>query len=356
MAGRTATTRKKQKENLPKGIRKLSNGKYIADVTINGVRRTATRSTLEEAIIAHRELSQTAPSSPKRASTAANVTNLSDRWTLEQAYERTRALCWIGRAWEPAARNHYKELVLFFGGPSRYIDTITLDHIDSFVDSLLEKGNSNGTINRKLAVLSKMFNVAHERGKLPNIPKIPRRKEAKHRIRFLTPEEETTMHRLFRQMGYTDHADAMLVLLYTGFRLSECWRLECRDVDLEKGTITAWKTKNGNPRTIPIVDKIRPIIERRMQMNPGGRLFPKAESNQGFENAWRKVKEQMGLSNDKQFIPHALRHTCASRLAQAGVGMIVIKEWMGHNSINTTARYTHLAPRSLSEAAKILSL
>ncbi|MFR7889291.1 MAG: site-specific integrase, partial [Bilophila wadsworthia] len=144
--------------------------------------------------------------------------------------------------------------------------------------------------------------------------------------------------------------------LYTGFRLGECWRIECRDINLELGTITAWKTKNGHPRTIPIVDKIRPILERKIfEAGENGKLFPTAD-NRWFESAWNRIKRLLGLEKDVQLVPHALRHTCASRLAQRGVSMMVIKEWMGHSNIKTTMRYTHLSPKDLQEAAKIFSL
>ena len=131
---------------------------------------------------------------------------------------------------------------------------------------------------------SRILRTAVERGKLAAMPKIPRRKEAKHRIRFLSAEEENRFITTFMQFGYHHHAEAFLILLYTGFRTGECWRLECRDIDLLHGTITAWKTKNGNPRTIPIVERIRPILERRMreEADASGRLFPQG-TNIWFE-------------------------------------------------------------------------
>lgn len=59
----------------------------------------------------------------------------------------------------------------------------------------------------------------------------------------------------------------------------------------------------------------------------------------------------MRLSFDAQFTPHCLRHTCASRLVQSGVGIRVVQEWLGHKTIQMTMRYAHLSPTSLHEAA-----
>lgn len=342
-----------KKEKLPKGIRQLPNGKFIADVCIRGNRRTKTATTMEEAIIARQTLMKTIPAPspsgfPSRSKGA-------DGWTLKQAYERTKSLYWEDSAWAYKVDSNFKSISAYFG-ETIPIKEITLDAIDGFVATLLTKRNSNGTINRKLAVLSRILRTAAERGKLESIPKMPLRKEAHHRVRFLSVEEENAFVKTYVQCGYATHADVFLILLYTGFRLGECWRIECRDIDLEHGTITAWKTKNGHPRTIPIVQKIRPILERSMQEVGGsGKLFPYG-NNRWFETVWTRVKKLLGYGDDTQLVPHALRHTCASRLAQRGVSMMVIKEWMGHSNIKTTMRYTHLSPTDLQNAAKILSL
>ena len=58
----------------------------------------------------------------------------------------------------------------------------------------------------------------------------------------------------------------------------------------------------------------------------------------------------MGLSNDDQFVFHATRHTCATRMVDASINIFVIKEWMGHKRIETTLRYAHVRPENLDEA------
>jgi site-specific recombinase XerD len=62
----------------------------------------------------------------------------------------------------------------------------------------------------------------------------------------------------------------------------------------------------------------------------------------------------MGLGEDNQFVPHALRHTCASRLVQRGVPLKVVQEWLGHKTILTTMRYAHLAQSNLMSAMQVL--
>ena len=62
----------------------------------------------------------------------------------------------------------------------------------------------------------------------------------------------------------------------------------------------------------------------------------------------------MGLLEDDQFVPHMLRHTCASRLVSKGIQLPQVMLWMGHRNIQTTMRYSHLAPKDLDGAAKAL--
>ena len=144
------------------------------------------------------------------------------------------------------------------------VESITTDQIDAFVRHCqTAKGNSGATVNRKLSCLSRVLRTAHERGKLAVLPRMPRRSEGEHRVRFLSHEEEARLTIILQRLALPDVADAVLCLLYTGFRCGELWRLERRDIDLERGTLTAWKTKNHHPRTIPLVEKLRPIIARR---------------------------------------------------------------------------------------------
>ena len=347
---KVSTTSTTKPETLPRGIRLHKSGKYLVDVCVNKKRKTKTFDTLEEAIKS-RELLLTDTKAEAEAEYNASPEN---DWTLEYAIKRTFQLVWEGKDSARTCEFNSEAAVKFFG-PDMRIRLITLDRIDSYVEHLLDSGNSGSTVNRKLSCLSRILRTAQERGKIKSLPKMPRRREGTHRVRFLSPAEEQRVLDTADYLGYQDHKDAITMLIYTGFRCSELWRLERRDVDLQHGTITAWKTKNGNPRTIPIVAKIRPIIEGRMEdaADDTSRLFPTA-SNDWLRQVWDKIRLHLGFDKDSQFVPHMLRHTCATRLAQKGASMMIIKEWMGHSAIQTTARYTHFAPKDLLNAARLL--
>lgn len=361
-----ATTASKK---LPKGITKTPSGTYRVNVMIDGKRKGKTYATLDEAkqglkatrtAIATDE--NTSAMYETLSSQAALTNNGGDNtagggaggWTLQEAVDRTFQTAWNGMASERTNMFNSQAAIKFFG-PTYPVSKITLDRIDEYMAHCQSIGNSNSTVNKKLMCLSRVMRTAHERGKLKAMPKIRLKKEPQNRIRFLSEQEESRLLTTLAQFGYLDQRDAVECLLYTGFRCSELWRLEKRDVDFTHGTITLWRTKGGRPRTVPIVDKIRPILETRCVQcaNDSEKLFP-GSNNDWLRWAWERVREHMGLASDPQFVPHMLRHTCATRLAQGNVPMRTIKEWLGHSSITTTARYTHFAPTDLTNAAKVL--
>lgn len=329
--------------DLPKGIRPHKSGGYIVDLTRNGKRTTIVCKTPEEAIARRLALMEAAKATPKvRAG-----------WTLLDAYNRTHTLCWQGTGGEQAATINARTAMTFFG-PDTPVKAITQERVGDYLVHLMQSGLSGSTINRKLSALSRCLRTALEHGKLDFLPKMPKRREGEHRIRFLSGEEEERLLEAIEALGYGQElSDVVLCLLYTGFRLGELWRLEVRDVDMVNNTLTTWKTKSHRARTIAITDKIKPVIARRCKEVKEGRLFP--YDNMWIRTRWDRVREFMGLSDDEQFVPHMLRHTCATRLARGGTSLRVVKEWMGHASIQTTMRYAHFAPSDLASAAKTLS-
>jgi integrase len=101
------------------------------------------------------------------------------------------------------------------------------------------EGLANGTINRKLAALSKMLAVAVERQGLSHKPKLPRMREGIGRIRYLTADEERVLLGLLGQWSMPDHVDAVTVLVDTGLRVGELFRLTARDVDQKVSAVPA---------------------------------------------------------------------------------------------------------------------
>ncbi len=327
---------------LSAGIRQRKNS-FLVDVTVNGIQRTKTCSSLEQAKLAQAEL---------RAEMLKDTggVNGDPTWTLRQALDKTIEVAWQDKLDSVnLARNG--ELIVSILGPATPISKVSVEIIDALVEKMLKQGKANGTINRKLAALSKMLTVAEQRGKLSARPHIARLRESESRIRFLSKSEEVTCLSILDMWGKDEHSEVLCVLIDTGMRPSELWRVTSQDFD-EK-VINIWKTKNHKARSIPMTGRVGDILLRRAALvGKNAVLFP--YNNYWFTHAWDRMKQHMGLQDDEQFIPYALRHTCVSRLVQRGVSLKVVQEWAGHTNIITTMRYAHLCPTNLLDAVKVL--
>lgn len=345
MANSSNKKRKAASARLPKGIRIHHTGRFIVDVCVNGTRKTRTAATLEEAVRLRDVLAQEIQN--------AVAIESGDAWTLKEAYERTCATVWDDNRGGTASSKSAVRNIMNFMGSDTAVQDITLDRIDGYVATLVQRGLGNGTINRHLMNLSRVLRTAYERGKLDRMPKIKLRKTPQHRIRFLTEDEEIRLFNALDLLGYHEQRAFFLVLLYTGFRCGELMALRDTDVNLETNTITIWKSKGGRPRTIPVVSKIQDVIIPRARTGQG-LLFPTCTKGI-ITYSWSKARHMLHLDDDKQFIPHMLRHTCATRLARAGVPLPVIQAWLGHADIKMTMRYAHFAPSDLLTAADVLA-
>lgn len=74
------------------------------------------------------------------------------------------------------------------------------------------------------------------------------------------------------------------------------------------------------------------------------------------QNAWRWVRKEMELLKDKEFVSHALRYSCAGRLVNQGIDLYVVKEWLGHSTIQVKEKHAHLTPEKLTHAVKALKM
>lgn len=248
---------------------------------------------------------------------------------------------------------HKRNVTAFLAEISDFIKRNNIeDANDDLVDRLVihyrSKGNSNATINRKLAAFYKLLRRAERAGLIKRLPTYVRLPEKNARVRFLTRDEE---HVLLRKLGARDEAyrDLCIFLIDTGARVGEA--LNLRHGDVHNGKATFWVTKSGRSRTVPLTD--RAVVALANHRHRAGGPFARV-MYQRFRYHWNAVKKDMGLRDDKQFVPHMLRHTCASRLVQAGIDLRRVQTFLGHQTIQMTLRYAHLATDDLDQCVLAL--
>jgi integrase len=231
------------------------------------------------------------------------------------------------------------------------LNAIGKKHMHKMSDILAERGTADSTANRYRAVLRSILRFY----KLPH-DFINMDPEIEGRIRIISDTEEQQILDIFTRskpdsarIWWREMPDLYICLLDTGARLSEILNLPPGDIDLKNNMITIWLNKADKPRSIPMTARVRAIMKTRKDKS---RLF---EINMvQADYVWARMREELELEHDKHFVIHALRHTCITRLLQAGVDIYRVMKWAGHKNIKTTLRYIHLAPHDLNDALSLL--
>jgi integrase len=174
------------------------------------------------------------------------------------------------------------------------------------------------------------------------------------RNRRLSPQEET---RLLEAVD--KHSNPMIgwivrIALETGMRWSEILTLNKSQVDLNRRIVRLLKTKNTQPRTVPLtltaVEEFRKAIANPVRPDGTELIFFGAPGRDGvrrpyqFDRMWQAIKRKQGL---KDFRFHDLRHEAVSRFVEAGFSDQEVSAISGHKSMQMLKRYTHLRTEDL---------
>ena len=274
--------------------------------------------------------------------------------TLGDALDATVSDVW-SRAKSGEQLQANGEEVVRILGRDRLLSTIDKAAVRAVIGHCEAKGLSNGTINRKLAALSKILKHAVECDMLHQAPKIKQLPERLGRIRWLTIEEEDEFVAQLSHHGRPRMGQLVQFLADTGCRVGEAIRLRWEDINESDGMMVAtiWESKNGESRSIPLTKRLVKMLSEMDRDRAGAGPFARINQD-SFNREWQIVRQRLGKDDDQQLVPHALRHTCASRLVQRGVEILTVQKLLGHKSLAMTMRYSHLAPKTLRSAISVL--
>ena len=151
-----------------------------------------------------------------------------------------------------------------------------------------------------------------------------------------------------------DHLKAILITaLNTGMRKGEILGLKWKDINFRQRVIVLLDTKNNERREVPI-NKLLFEVLLPLRKNPDSPYVFSKKNGKPYSNvrtSFETTKEKAGIED---FRFHDLRHTFASHLVMAGVGLRTVQELLGHKSYEMTLRYTHLSPDHKKAAVDIL--
>jgi len=213
--------------------------------------------------------------------------------------------------------------------------------------------------NRAVDILVKMFNLADAWGWRPSGSNpcrgVPRFRVEKHE-RFLTHEELARFDEALaaapgERLASVHAAAAIYLLVVTGCRRNEILGLRWDDLNFETGEIRLPDTKTGG-RMVPLSPTARKVLAAlpRQPGNPWVISGSAPGSRLGNLNAsWGIVRKKAELEDVRL---HDLRHSFASRGLSLGESLPMIARHLGHNKVQTTARYAHLARDSVKTAGE----
>ncbi len=281
--------------------------------------------------------------------TGGEVDRSGDPHTLGELLDAGFAQFYIGKRSEATISGHVKALKVAFG-EDRKLMALT-DSKTAAAFEVLREGRTEATVDRMKTTLVRIMKWGQRKGWLQFVPEMPTYKPTLGRLRWQTDVEEISMLRGLRGLGHDDYADLVEVLADTGMRKEEAISMTWDQIDWKADAIRLHKTKNDQPRSVPLTSRTRAVLEFRKSFAAGP-----FEGLVGtvVNRYWNAVKADMGLAEDGEFVPHCLRHGFASRLVQAGVSLHCVKELLGHSSLKSTLIYAHLAPDNLRAAVAVL--
>jgi len=234
----------------------------------------------------------------------------------------------------------------------RFFDEVLLNEkeindavVQKYSLKLLEKDLSHAYVNQAISALKFYFRHVLKR---PNSNG------------YVRPKKESTLPdvlslgevaRLLKSVKNLKHR-AMLIVTYTsGLRVGEVVRLRPEDCDRERNVVKVRQGKGRKDRQTLLSETANAVLDQYIeQEKPDGWLFPgQKEGRHLTERSAQKVFEkaliQAGIR--KEVSIHSLRHSFATHLLENGIDLRYIQELLGHQSVRTTERYTHVSRRDI---------
>ena len=286
------------------------------------------------------------------------------------------ALKKASRAAENTVTNYRRDLIAFRGFlleraamVGKRVDeidvaSITADHVRSYLAELMKNKAARATVQRRLSAIKAFFRYRETTSgaasparsirspkNVRGLPSILQEDEVRRLIEFsLSPSPEESTPAMLRDR-------AMFETLYSsGLRVGELVGLDWRDIDEELGMVMVRAGKGNKDRLVPLGEPALDALRAWRRAMPvaweangpvmtnlrGGRL-----TTRSVEMILQRRIEAAGVTAG--VTPHGLRHSFATHMLGNGADLRSIQEMLGHASLATTQRYTHVSVNHLKE-------
>jgi len=253
---------------------------------------------------------------------------------------------------------------VYFSRPLESVSAADVDAlaVRSYLAHLRAEGLAKASIGRHLSALRTFFAFLKREGRVAANPAkaiaTPRKEHALPRTLSVS-EAGAVVEAKGREGPLGARDRALLELLYaTGLRVSEVVALKLDDVDLAARQVRT-VGKGRKERIVPFgraaEGAVKAWLKERAGMRPSAKdaafVFLNAQAGRLTDRSVRRILDRAVLAADvpRHASPHALRHSFATHLLAAGADLRSIQELLGHASLSTTQKYTHLDAERLIE-------
>jgi len=146
-------------------------------------------------------------------------------------------------------------------------------------------------------------------------------------------------------------------LIYTGVRVGELTNIKMEDINLDDNYVRV-KGKGDKERFVPISSELSTIVKEYLGSHKDNTYLFESNRRKKFSplTIQLMVKKYARKADiQKKITPHKLRHTFATLALESGISPVTIGELLGHSSLNTTMKYTHVTNRLAVDAVKKIS-
>jgi len=221
--------------------------------------------------------------------------------------------------------------------------------IDAWIEASFRQQLAPSTVATRLRVVQGFFGFLREQGYITQSPlRYPR-----HHI--LVPQDlprpmaEDEVVAFFRVIDALRDRTMCLLMLRCGLRVGEVSSLPWAAIDLAQGTVRIDNSKGHVDRVVYLAPDIAKALRQwqRHQAAAASYVFPSRGSSLTARQMRHLMTGYLKLAGiTKAYSPHSLRHTFATQRLNAGASLEVVKELMGHRSLDMTLRYTQLYDRT----------
>ncbi len=228
------------------------------------------------------------------------------------------------------------------------VHDLTPDDLRRYMVYVMEKGLSENGAHSRINAIKFYFEQVLKREKF--FWEIPRPKKP---LKLPNVLGEKEIAGLFNALANLKHKAILFTAYSAGLRVSEVVGLRLKDIDSDRMQIKIVAAKGKKDRYVglsPVVLDILRAYIKREKLKPTTYLFEAEKaglpySARSAQKVFQRAKEKAGIRKDVSF--HSLRHSFATHLLEKGIDIRFIKDILGHFSIKTTERYTHITNRKL---------